>query len=359
MDRLDPRKILHQSEKLLELKVTGDTWPVHIQIGLTSFCNHRCLFCYGGHSSERKLDAVMDFDVLLSALHQAKAHGLKAVTFVGNGEPLCYPRIRDLLKALQEMELEIGIFTNGALLERDLREFVAQYCTFIRFSVNGGTAEDHAKVHQVPGDFDKIVSNIRDLVALRHANEVREGRIPTIGVQMVFYEDNYRSVVSATRLWKDVGVDYFEIKPYVEAPYELYDKILAAQDEKSVLKELKTAKALEDDQFRVYAKYQMYKNTMSRPDYRTYRVCSAQALSGVIAEDGNVMLCCNLHPHVLRPFGNINEQSFEDIWSGERRKQILAGIDVKKCPVGCHLDAFNEVLWDYLHPKKENHIDFV
>lgn len=92
---------------------------------------------------------------------------------------------------------------------------------------------------------------------------------------------------------------------------------------------------------------------------REYSVCYAQALSGVIAEDGNVLLCCNLQPNVLQPLGNINEQSFEEIWSGARRRQILAGIDVRKCPVGCHLDAFNGVLWEYLHPQKEDHIDFV
>ena len=35
MNRFDPRKVFYQAEKLVELKKTGDTWPVHIQMGLT------------------------------------------------------------------------------------------------------------------------------------------------------------------------------------------------------------------------------------------------------------------------------------------------------------------------------------
>lgn len=357
MNRFDPRKVFYQAEKLVELKKTGDTWPVHIQMGLTSACNHRCIFCSGGHSVENTRHDVMDYDILLQTLRQATAHGLKAVTLVGFGEPLCYPRVGELLEAMQEMHLEIGIFTNGALLNEKLRKFVAENCTFIRFSVNGGTAEAHEKVHQVPGDFDRVVHNIRELVKLRN---IPGGgtNLPTIGTQMVFFEDNYHSLAEAARLWHDVGVDYFEIKPYTLTNYDLKDRVIPAQDADAVQKEIEAAKAYEDEHFKIYAKFGMYQRQKAKPEDRSYDFCYGSSISGMILESGEVVPCCHIIDKA-HSFGNLNEQTFEEIWTGERRKQVLASIDVKKCLSGCHQDGLNDILWDFLHPQRINHPYFL
>ena len=353
MDRLDPKKVFYHTEKLLELKKTGDTWPVHLQVGLTSHCNHKCIFCHGGHSVLEERNEVIDLDILLNALRQAKKHGLKAITLVGNGEPLIYPRIKELLTALYEMGLEIGIFTNGACLTEELRKFVVKYCTFIRFSVNGGTAEDHEAVHQTK-DFDFVVNNIRELVRLKKEQGTA---LPTIGTQMVFYEVNYRGIHKAARLWREIGVDYFEIKPYVVTAFNLAEGIKPAQDAEAVEREMREAKAFETDKFKVFAKYTMYKHTLSKPSERTYSKCLGQAFAGNILEDGGVYICPGMEDE--EPLGNINVQTFEEIWLGEKRKKILAELDVKKCPTGCRFDLLNEILWDYIHPARENHPDFI
>lgn len=353
MDRLDPKKVFYHTEKLLELKKTGDTWPVHLQVGLTSHCNHKCIFCHGGHSVLEERNDIIDLDILLSAIRQAKQHGLKAVTLVGNGEPLIYPRIKELLTALHEMELEIGIFTNGACLTEGLRKFVVKYCTFIRFSVNGGTAEDHEAVHQTK-DFDRVVNNIRELVRLKKEQGTE---LPTVGTQMVFYEANYQGIRKAAELWREIGVDYFEIKPYVITQFNLDEGIKSAHDTEAVKREMQAAKALETDKFKVFAKYSMYEHTLSKPSDRCYGKCFGQAFAGNILEDGGVYTCSGMEGE--ESYGNINKQSFEEIWKGEKRKSVLAALDVRKCPTGCRFDLLNEILWDYLYPKRENHPDFI
>ena len=51
MSPLDFRKVFYHTDNLLQLKESGDSWPIHMQVGLTSFCNHRCIFCYAGHTA--------------------------------------------------------------------------------------------------------------------------------------------------------------------------------------------------------------------------------------------------------------------------------------------------------------------
>lgn len=358
MNPLDLRKVYYHSEKLSELKNTGDAWPIHMQIGLTSFCNHRCVFCHGGHTAADLpfRPAVMDFDVLLSCLKQAKSHGLKAVTFVGNGEPLLYPRIDDLFVAIKDLGLEVGLFSNGALLNAERRKFVAEYATFIRLSVNGSNIAEHNMVHQCKDDFPVIVDNIRSLLELR---KVVCRKLPTVGVQMVFYEKNYRSIYEAAKFWKELGVDYFEIKPLISTGFDLESPVRPAENKAEVRELMRQAESLQDDKFSVYAKYGMYSETLMENVPRNYESCLGSILSLDILENGDIPLCSSFEFDRNKICGNINDASFEEIWTSTRRKNILDELDVHKCPSGCKQHRLNEILWDYLYPKPENHINFI
>src|SRR5258705_5674702 len=45
-DFQDPHKVFHHIDRVHELATTGDTRPVHMTIGLTNYCNHKCSWCY-------------------------------------------------------------------------------------------------------------------------------------------------------------------------------------------------------------------------------------------------------------------------------------------------------------------------
>lgn len=359
MERLDYKKIFYHVEKLLELKNTGDTWPVHMQIGLTNRCNHRCIFCFGGHAgnTERRYDEI-NLDALLNALQQARKHGLKAVTLVGLGEPLLYSKIDMLLRSLRELDIKVGIFTNGVLLNERRREFVNEYATFVRFSVNGSNSQEHEIIHQKKGDFPVVVENIKKLVAMR-----RHGRthLPTIGVQMVFCQQNYRSMVEATKMWKEIGVDYFELKPLVMPEYATQIKLDPVKNKEEIRLLMQEAETFQSETFSVYAKYNMYEDTMDKFEkgvVRTYKKCFGQSVASVIHEDGSVKVCNGLYGHPVS-IGNIYESSFEDIWTSKKRKDVMAQINIKKCSSVCRFHLLNEILWDFMYPKEENHPDFV
>ena len=182
--------------------------------------------------------------------------------------------------------------------------------------------------------------------------------MPTIGTQFVFYEENYQSILAATRLWKKVGVDYFEIKPLIEGEgSSVGTKVFSAKDKEKVKEQMSLAKELEDSFFQVYTKYGQYLNTLS-DEPRKYRVCYGHALDPNLWSDGNMFICSN-QEHEKDIIGNIYESSFMEIWHGDKRKQRIQQIKVNECPRGCRCDPINEKIWDYLYPDKLLHPNFI
>lgn len=356
MDRLGAEKIIYNAERLIDIKTNGDTYPVHMVIGVTDYCNHKCIFCnteYATadlsriHSIERK--------TLMRFLREAQNTGLKAVTICGSGEPLIYPQIEQLLYEIHSLGLDIGIFTNGSKLTKSIRKAILETCTFVRCSINASNSLEHEIVHRVKNEFEKIVNNVQLLV-----DEKKQigNDLPTIGTQFVFYEDNYKSILNATKLWKQIGVDYFEIKPLIEGEgSSVGTTVFSAKNKKAVKEQMELAKKLEEPSFHVYTKYGQYLNTISEK-IRNYRVCYGHALDPSLWSDGNLYLCSN-HEHEDDIIGNIYESSFEEIWNGEKRKKRIQKINVDTCPRGCRCDLLNEIIWDYLHPNTLIHPNFI
>ncbi len=60
-------------------------------------------------------------------------------------------------------------------------------------------------------------------------------------------------------------------------------------------------------------------------------------------------------------FGNINNESFESIWQGDRRaenaKFIREKLNISQCRVNCRMDSVNRYLWELTHPN--GHINFI
>ncbi len=356
MDKLSGKKIYYHVKKLIDIKERGDTFPIHMTIGLTDYCNHRCIFCNSEFATadSTRID-VIDKDVLISFLSDAYKYGLRAVTICGSGEPLIYPDITSLLYKIKEIGLDIGIFTNGAKMRGEIQKAILDTCTFVRGSVNASNSNEHEKVHRVKGDFNLIVENFRQLVNLK---KLKNQELPTIGTQFVFYDENYKSMVEAARLWKEVGVDYFEIKPLIEGEdTSVGNTVFSAKNLEEVFECMKLAKQFETSEYKVYAKINQYKKTIE-PNTRRYNKCYGHCIVANLWSDGNIYFCQN-HEHERDIIGNIYKQSFIDIWKGEMRKKRIEKINLADCPRACRCDEINETIWDYLHPNPNNHPNFV
>ena len=123
----------------------------------------------------------------------ARSRGLAAVGYVDNGEPTAYPEFAEMTQRVNELGIEQGMFTNGYLLHRYMDEML-NYFTYVRISLDARSTPVHNAMHVVNGHFDRIIENVRMVVA------GRKDKLPTVGVQYATHHENIALVIVLARL---------------------------------------------------------------------------------------------------------------------------------------------------------------
>ena len=324
-------------------------FPIHFVVGLTTRCNHRCKWCSVlGYSHADKTD--IDLEALLASLRRGKRHGLKAVTYVGQGEPLLYNDFPMLVREVSKIDLEQACFTNGALLHQHKRTILENFL-WLRVSLDAADREQHRDIHGVTNDFEKIVETLSAMIQERGAR-----KSPTIGVQYGLHQATLSKMSKAAKVSKKIGVDYFSIKPIYNRG--AVGKTIEKNNLTSELirHELHETLSLADESFDVYYKPYQFE-LMDNPDRfsRHYDKCYGPHFEWHIFENGDVMICGPLRLKL----GNLHEHSIEDLWNSAYYRALVKNINIDTCYKGCRAHPLNELLWDLENPKKENHINFV
>lgn len=355
--RLGFEKVFYHIDQLYDFHKKGDNYPVHITVGLTTYCNHRCVFCYGDYeTADPKKNIIADTAIFLKIFKEAHDLGLKSISLVGTGEPLLHPDAAKIIRGIKEIGLDVAVYTNGVMVKGEVRDAIIDCCTWIRLSCNAKDTEEHNRIHSTKNDFDKIVRNFEELVSLRNK---RGRRFPTIGCQFVAFKDNYHSIFDAAKLWKGVGIDYFAIKPvYKQEKNESQTEYI---EDYGVAKELMlSAAALEDENFKVYAKLEQFEKVLSGNYRKSYGKCYGHAFSTALLADGDFYLCGNLHSEGRYSFGNIyKDGGLAQIWNSDKRRKVISAINLRECPARCRNDLLNEILWDLKQPDPQIHPKFL
>jgi len=350
-DFQNPYKVFHHTKKIEQLKNSGDTTPIHITVGLTNFCNHKCPWCYinwnqSGQQNKRSgtdrpAPKPIQVDIkIIEALKEAKEMGLKAITIVGDGEPTLHKKFNYIIDEIKKLKLDIGIFSNMSFKKKEIFDSFLKNFFFVRCSIDAANKYSHQKSH-LSDDFELIVNNIKNLVKLRGKN-----KFPVIGAQYVCNHWNYKEVPEAAKFFKSLGIDYVTFKPMYKNELNPNHEINSLKNEE-VIPFLEEAKKEQNENFKVYMKISQFKEVLGNNynDGVYYKKCNATPLAPYLDEDGSVQLCGNLKGRGFE-LGNIYEKSFKEIWLSEERKKIINKINLKKCPAGCKLDPLNKVLWD-------------
>lgn len=349
----DGHKLNYHIDRVNEFLSSGDCFPLYMEISPVGSCNHRCLFCaydYIGHPN-RKLET----DKFLKFIDEISECGIRSLLYAGEGEPLLHPEIDKFIVHSKNRNIDVGMFTNGNLLKKELAEKILSSLIFIRFSFNGGTRENYSSIHQVkPEIFDRVVENIRASVRLRE-----EGNLTVdIGAQFVLMPENRDFLVDAIKVLKDAGIDYFAIKPFVQQSssqsYQMKEQF-SIEEIKDLLDK---AESYSDDGFRVIAR----RDSFIGYGKRGYRHCYGTSFISVLNSAGDIATCLPYWEREEFIFGNIYHNSFKDIWLGERRKKIKGflekELDVQKCPPNCRPNAINEYLFEIKNPSVR-HLNFI
>ena len=221
--------------------LSGPVRPIHWDVDPSSACDHHCRGCpyiYTGDidpmlgiarpemAVEKR--TLLSYERFVHFLSEAAEHGGKAITFVGGGEPTLHPRFTGMMSAALAFGFKFGVVTHLGRRYDDAFFSTLARATWVRVSVNAGTAETYLK-HQGKDDFHRVLTNM--------ARANREGG--RVGMSFLITNDNYGEIPLATQLAIDHGAQYIQFKPIIEVDlgkaYEgieqsIEGRLLAAQD---------------------------------------------------------------------------------------------------------------------------------
>ncbi|MDD4910531.1 MAG: radical SAM protein [Candidatus Omnitrophica bacterium] len=317
--------------------------PITVDCALTRRCTYRCVYCYGRlqENDEKK----MTREVIFRFLDDAAEIGVKAVSFVSDGESTCSPHLYDAILKGKGNGLDMALGTNGFLLKDERLEEILPCLTYLRFNISAATPSAYARIMGCKEEcFNKVYNTIKKCVEIKK----KSGLEVTLGLQMVLLPQFSEQIIPFAKLGKESGVDYAVIKHCsddedgnLKVDYPAYFGLV------DILKE---AEGYSDRDYLVKVKWSKVLSGGKRGYGRCYGPPFIVQLSG----SGLVAPCGMLFNEKYKRFhiGNIADTSFKEIWQGKRYWEVMDLLASEKfdprtmCGTLCLQHKVNEFLWD-------------
>ena len=358
--RFDGHKMLHHLDRVAAWQNGERFAPIHIDMGLTKFCNTACLYCYAVIQNMSK-GTMIGQDSLLRFIEDCGRLEVRSIGFIGDGEPTLNPAVYDAAVLAGKQGIDLSMATNGILLDMDRAHDLLKNMAWIRFNLSAGEPDGFQRVHQShPKNFKLLLEKIQELVLIKKECGYR----CTLGLQMVLIPECFDQILPEAKLGAELGVDYFVIKHCSDSEYKEIG--VNYQEYSSVENILKEAETYTNEGYVVQVKWDKIKvageSALYKDGFRKYDVCHGTPFLIQISGNGKVYPCGPFFNKERFYIGDIHEHSFFDMVMSDRywevHRDITGSVDVHKdCAIGCRQDYINKFLWDLKTPPE--HINFI
>lgn len=351
---LHPERVSKWYEAKEEWEKLKKIYPIYVEISPYGGCNHRCTFCALDYMGYENIG--LDFNILKSTVTNMAQNGVKSIMFAGEGEPLLFKDLDLIVEHCSKEGIDTSLTTNFVPLNKKAVHRYVENCSWIKVSLNAGTAKTYASIHQTKDlDFDRVIANLEFALKYKRENNLK----CTIGVQMLLLPENKDEAIVLAKKCKEIGVDYLVIKPYSQHLSSDTDKYKNIDYSKMMDIKEEVVK-VSDDNFNVVFRANTMKKHVKKQ--QSYNKChSTPFFWGYVAADGKVFGCSAYLGDDKFCYGNIYDNSFEDIWESDKREEsyryIQNGLDIKNCRVNCRMDEVNRYLFRLKNP--QDHDNFI
>ena len=274
--------------------------PYMAHISPSGLCDLNCINCPAKGKQTRGRE-LMSFDTFRKFIDEA-GDTLLYIILWSWGEPLLNPDFPRMVEYASKHNIMTVSSTNLNRLDADrARQLVASGLDSLIIAVDGTTQESYEKYRR-GGDIKQIIKNIKLLVAEKERVGAKK---PLLNLRMVVSRENEHEVDAFRRLGRDLKVDMVSFKAFStrQAGYENpeVDRCFAPRNEK-------------------YRWYQYRKNFQADRQVKKYW-CRFPWTKPTLFADGTI-ITCEFDFRYEYPLGNIKEQTFDEIWFGEKAKKF-------------------------------------
>ena len=357
--------------------------PTTVSVDPANICDLRCSQC-NAYKLMSQTNQVMSKDALMELADflgswEAEGFKVKSTCVGGGGSPLLNPHTGDFINRAVDNGVKVGVVTNGTHIHKHLEALCN--CDWVGVSVD--TAYQHT-YREIKGadKFPQVVQNIRALVQKANSNPWKYNLGAPGNGRGVFFKyllrpETVSEVYHAAKLAKGLGCKGIHIRPIAPPFSDLEEaaKTGAAipnrfsEEDIEVFRErLTSARALEEDNFKVYGITHKFDGTFNPS--KGFSKCSAAYISCVVMPPSSkvgamtdkarydISNCCDRRGDDQLTVKNLTSASqIAEYWGSNKHRKTAEAIDVTKCP-RCTLSPHIKI-YDNVVVKDNMTVDFI
>ena len=334
---LDLEKKIFQKEviqRIIENNATDKKRPWVIELDPTTACNLACHDCIsanllnqGGFPRERLNELAKEF----------YKNGVKAVVLIGGGEPMAHPEFGNIINYFYENDIHVGVTSNGTMIKKYL-QILANKTKWVRISVDAGTEkvfQDYRPHASGKSQFNSVIGQMTELSSIK---KCRLGYsfliLNKFNKDGSFQDTNSTDIINAAKIAKEIGCDYFEVKP----SFDMMHYLSKFPDEtiKIVNEQLIKIKELETEKFTIISPFTLEDSLKNQTiQEKSYTKCPTTEYRAVFTQSG-AFVCPYHRGNNNLKIGDPVNQSFSEIWHGATRANVMNKLNPKEhCKFHC------------------------
>lgn len=331
-------------------------YPETISLFLTYRCNLRCKMCgqWGLKGSSHayppeELKKQLSMDDIRRLLDDVAAFR-PAITLFG-GEPLIYTDLPEVISMIKARNMRCNVITNGVLLESRAESIMDAGIDEIIFSLDG-PRDIHDEIRGTANTFDRAIAGFKKIASLK---KDRKTDRPLVNISSTIFEINYSRMDEIVRSAEEMSASSITFHHLIFISNEIYSRhnrifqeyfSCSSHDWEGFVREhapdispdkliqmLKTIRSLKTD-----VDVSVYPNLPDSEIVKYYtsfdfqpesykRRCISPWMVAYIFPDGSVRPCQSLNYSI----GNIRDNSFKQLWNGERASKFRKTLKKDKC----------------------------
>jgi radical SAM protein with 4Fe4S-binding SPASM domain len=261
--------------------------PLVVYVEPSGYCNLRCKFCPQGDSGGLLKKSLMSKDIFRKLVRDMSSlpNKVKLLRVCGNGEPLLNKHLPAMLSlaAQEQVAQRIELLTNGLLLNDELIKALPLYASRIICSIEGLSEHDYSRICGAKIDFKHFLDRLDALYASRS----------NCTIHIKIHHEAVKNEEDERKFFEIFKGKCDEI--FIERLVPMWPQLTT--------------------------QYASKKFRWSDETVVARKVC-VQVFKGVqVQADGDVVPCC-VDWKRSNLLGNIEFENLEDIWNGEKLRQL-------------------------------------